>query len=302
TGIVTSSLLGVGLESMWLGGGTYIMNNQSNAQVRLNGNSVVILDDTAPDIAVFGSSKIFMNKNLAKCNNSILLDNLNEYLLRNTLTTRTSLSENTTLYEAGKSVYVNLELEDYYGNPVNDLFVAIIYELPNGSLAPFIAGFVEDGLYSSQFAPSYWRDEGQINGIFLILGDENYAMTYASVTFYLYKNPPPTNPETPSIGLTMAQVALISSVGIFGGLIGLLVYNRRRMKKRLRIPEIQSDLIMEIDTTLNTLLAAFTQLEDLIQREDLDRIQKVEALRVLMEDIEEGRKMFDRVSDKIGGV
>ncbi|MFW9769620.1 MAG: S8 family serine peptidase, partial [Candidatus Thorarchaeota archaeon] len=105
TGIVTSSLLGVGLESMWLGGGTYIMNNQSNAQVRLNGNSVAILDDTAPDIAVFGSSKIFMNKNLVKCNNSILLDNLNEYLLRNTLTARTSLSENTTLYEAGKSVY-----------------------------------------------------------------------------------------------------------------------------------------------------------------------------------------------------
>jgi hypothetical protein len=74
------------------------------------------------------------------------------------------------------------------------------------------------------------------------------------------------------------------------------------MRRRLRIPEIQPDLVREIDNTLNTLLAAFTQLEDLIQREDLDRIQKVEALRVLMSDIEEGRKMFDRVSDKIGGV
>jgi len=302
TEIVTSSLLGVGLESMWLGGGTYIMNNQSNAQVRLGGNSVVVLDDTSPDIALFGSSKIFMNKNLMKCNNSLLLDNLNEYLLRNTLTARTSLSENTTLYEAGKSVYVNLELEDYYGNAVNDLFVAIAYELPNGSLTFFIAGFVEDGLYSSQFAPSYWRSEGRINGIFLILGDENYAMTYASVSFYLYVNPPPTEPSGPSLGLTMAQVALITSVGIFGSMIFGLVYNRRRMKRRLRIPEIQPELVRDIDNTLNTLLAAFTQLEELIQREDLDRIQKVEALRVLMEDIEEGRKMFDRVSDKVGGV
>ena len=44
------------------------------------------------------------------------------------------------------------------------------------------------------------------------------------------------------------------------------------------------------------------QLEELIRREDLDRIQKIEALRVLMEDIEMGRKMFDRVSEKIGGV
>jgi hypothetical protein len=287
---------------MWLGGGTYIMNNQSNAQVRLNGNSVVMLDDTEPDIAIFGSSKIFMNKNLEKCNNSLLLDNLYEYLLRNTLTTQTSLSENTTLYEAGKSVYVNLELEDYYGNPVDDLLVAIAYELPNGSLRYFIAGFVEDGLYSSQFTPSYWRDAGRINGIFLILGGENYAMTYASVTFYLYTNPPPTDPVIPPIGLTMAQVALITSVGIFGSLIGFLVFNRRRMKKRLRIPEIQPDLVRDIDNTLNTLLAAFTQLEDLIRREDLDRIQKIEALRVLMEDIEEGRKMFDRVSDKVGGV
>jgi hypothetical protein len=49
-------------------------------------------------------------------------------------------------------------------------------------------------------------------------------------------------------------------------------------------------------------LAAFMQLENLIQREDLDRIQKIEALRVLMSNIEEGRKMFDKVSDKIGGV
>jgi len=303
TEIVTTSLLGAGLETLWLGGGTYIMNNQSNAQVRLNGNSVVMLDDTAPDIAVFGSSKIFMNKNLVKCNNSLLLDNLNQYLLRNTLTTETSLAENKTLYEAGRSVYVNLKLTDYYGNPADDLFVAIAYELPNGNLTFFIAGFVEDGLYSSQFTPSEWNSEGRINGIFIILGDENYAMTYASVSFDLYVNPPTTTtPFTPQMGLTLAQIAFITSIGIFGGLIGFLVLNRRRMKRRLRVPEIQPELVREIDNTLNNLLAAFMQLEELIQREDLDRIQKIEALRVLMSDIEEGRKMFDKVSDKIGGV
>ncbi|MFX1483888.1 MAG: S8 family serine peptidase, partial [Promethearchaeota archaeon] len=302
TEIVASSILGKGLESMWLGGGTYVMNNQSNAQVRLNGNSVALLDDTAPDIAIFGSSKIFMNKNLVKCNNSLLLDNLNQYLLRNTLTTETSLSENTTFYEAGKSVYVNLRLSDYYGNPVDDLLVAIAYELPNGSLTFFIAGFVENGLYSSQFASSYWHSSGRINGIFLILGDDNYAMTFASVSFYLYENPPTTGPNGSSSALTLAQIAFISSIAIFGGVIGLLVYNRRRMKRRLKIPEIQPELARDIDNTLNTLLAAFTQLEDLINREDFDKIQKFEALRVLMADIEEGRKMFERVSEKVGGV
>jgi len=260
------------------------------------------LDTTDPEIAIFGSSKIFMNKNLVKCNNSELLDNLNEYLLRNTLTTSTSLSENTTYYQAGRSVYVNLELEDYYGNPVNDLFVAIAYELPNGSLAFFIAGFVEDGLYSSQFTPSYWRRAGRINGIFLILGDENYAMTYASVSFYLYEVEPTTTPPPPFVFLTMAEFAAITSVAVFGGLIGYLVWNRRRMRKRLRIPDIDPEFVREIDNTLSALLAAFTQLEELIQRQDLDRIQKIEALRVLMQDIEMGRKMFDRVSDKVGGV
>ncbi len=302
TEIVTTKPLGLSLDCVWLGGGTYIMNNQSQANVRLNGNSVVVLDATDPELAIFGSSKIFMNKNLVKCNNSKLLDNLNEFLLRNTLTASTSLSEDTLYYQAGRSVYVNLMLADYFGNPVNDLFVAIAYELPNGSLTFFIAGFVEDGLYSSQFAPSYWAKEGKINGIFLILGDENYAMTYASVTFYLYEVAPtsPTEP-TPQF-LTMAELALLTSLGIFGGLIGYLVWNRRRMRKRLRIPEIDTDLVREIDNTLMALLAAFTQLEELIQREDLDRIQKIEALRVLMQDIEEGRKMFDRVSDKVGGV
>ena len=74
------------------------------------------------------------------------------------------------------------------------------------------------------------------------------------------------------------------------------------MKKRLRIPEIDTELGRDIDSTLNALLAAFTQLQELIRRDDLDRIQKIEALRVLMDSIEEGRKMFDRVSDRVGGV
>ncbi|MFX1559358.1 MAG: S8 family serine peptidase [Promethearchaeota archaeon] len=302
TDIMTITPLGRGLESIWLGGGAYVMNNQSNANARLNGNSVIMLDTTDPEIAIFGSSKIFMNKNLVKCNNSRLLDNLNEFLLRNTLTASTSLSENTTLYQAGRSVYVNLELADYYGNPVNDLLVAIAYELPNGSLAFFIAGFVEDGLYSSQFTPSYWKKAGRINGIFLILGDENYAMTYASVSFYLYEVEPTSPPPPPFMFLTMAELAVITSLGIFGGLIGYLVWNRRRMRKRLRIPEIEPELVQDIDNTLSALLAAFTLLENLIRREDLDRIQKIETLRVLMQDIEEARRMFERVSDKVGGV
>lgn len=302
TNIVSGSVLGTGVDIVWLGGGSYIMNNQSMASVRVNGNTAALVDASDPEIVLFGSSRIFMNKNLKKCNNTILLANLNEFLLTNTLTTRTSLSEPTNLYPAGKSVYVNLELEDYFGNPVDDLFVAVAYELPNGTLAFFFAAFVEDGLYSSQFAPSYWTKSGRINGIFLILGGEEYAMTYASVTFYLYEVPVTTTPTGPLSWLTMPQVAIITSSSVFGILIIGLVYNRRRMKKRMRIPEVDTELVMEIDNTLSALLAAFTQLEELIKREDLDRIQKVEALRVLMENIEEGIKMFDRVSNKVGGV
>jgi hypothetical protein len=118
----------------------------------------------------------------------------------------------------------------------------------------------------------------------------------------MYELEPTTPPPPTFIFLSMPEIALLTSLGIFGGVIGYLYWNRRRMKKRLRIPEIDTALGREIDNTLSSLLAAFTQLEDLIQREDLDRIQKIEALRVLMQDIEEGRKMFDRVSDKVGGV
>jgi hypothetical protein len=302
TDIVTTSILGDGLQSVWLGGGTYVMNNQSQAQMRLDGNSVAILDQTDPELVVFGSSKIFMNKNLVKCNNSMLLDNLNQYLLRNTLTTATSLAENTTEYPVDESVYLNLYLTDINGEPVDDLFVAIVYELPNGNLSFFIAGFVMDGLYSSQFAPGTWDSDGRINGIFIVMGDENYAMTYASVAFDVYVPDTGPGPTEPFVWLTMSQLAFVTSVTIFGSLIVGLVYNRRRMKRRLRIPEIDTELSREIDTTLNALLAAFTQLEELIKREDLDRIQKIEALRVLMESIEEGRKMFDRVSDRVGGI
>ena len=302
TNIVTTSRLGQGLESLWLGGGTYVMNNQSNAQMRLNGNSVGILDQTDPELAIFGSSKIFMNKNLVKCNNSMLLDNLNQFLLRNTLTTSTSLAENTTEYPYDRSVFLNLYLTDVNGDPVDDLFVAIVYELPDGNLSFFIAGFVMDGLYSSQFTPGTWTSEGRINGIFIVMGDENYAMTYASVSFNIYIPPIETGPGDPFAWLTMSQLAFVTATSVFGSLIFGLVYNRRRMKRRLRIPEIDTELSRDIDSTLNALLAAFTQLQELIRRDDLDQIQKIEALRVLMQSIEEGRKMFDRVSDRVGGI
>lgn len=278
------------------------MQNQSLACARVQDKSVVLIDRSPPELVLFGSSKIFMNKNLIKCNNSILLDNLIEYLLLNTLTGVASLAEDTTRYPSGQSVYLNLYVTDYYDNPVNDLFVAIAFELPNGTLAFFIAGFVGNGLYSSQFIPTYWKGAGVVHGIFIIIGEKDYANTYAGITFELYD--PNVTPTTPGPGflLTLAQVAMITSVGIFFSLIAGLFYNRRRQRKRMRIVEIDTELVREIDNTLNTLLAAFTQIELLIQREDLDRLQKIEALRGLMVTVEEGRRLFERVSDKVGGV
>lgn len=302
TDIVQSSFLGEGVDSIWLGEGTFIMQNQSLACARVQDKSVVVIDRTPPELVLFGSSKIFMNKNLVKCNNSILLDNLNEYLLLNTLTGVASLSQDIIRYPAGQSVYLNLDVTDYYGNPVNNLFVAIAFELPNGTLAFFIAGFVGNGLYSSQFIPAYWHDEGVVHGIFIILGEEDYANAYAGITFELYEPDVTTPPPGPETLLTLAQVAAIASVGIFFAMISGLIYNRRRQGKRMRIVEIDTELVREIDNVLNTLLAAFTQIELLIQREDLDRLQKIEALRSLMVTVEEGRRLFERVSDKVGGV
>ena len=301
TEIIASSTLGANLDSIWLGEGTFILNNQSKACATVGGNPVILLDDSRPELALFGSSRIFMNKNLVKCNNSVLLDNLNEYLLENTLTCVASLAEDKTEYPVGRSVYLNLDVRDYDGDPVDDLLVAIIFELPNGSLAFFIAGSVENGLYSSQFLPMYWRSSGRINGIFMIL-DEDYAPTFASVSFYFAEPDAPTPTPEPWEFLTMVQVAILSSLGIFGGVIIQTYVSRRRKKRQMRIIEVDPVLTSQIDNTLNTMLAAFVQIEDLIRREDLDRIQKVEALRVLMEHLERARKMFRDVSEKVGGV
>ncbi len=301
TEIYQNSILGEGMTCMWLGGGTFIENNQSRAQVGLNGRPVVLLDHTRPELALFGSSRIFMNKHLVKCNNSILLENLIEYLLRDTLTTETSLSGDTNRFPVGKSVYLNLKVWDYYGDPVDDLTVAIAFELPNGNFSYFIAGFVEDGLYSSQFLPAYWDSNGTIHGIFIVLR-EKYAGTYASVTFELYA-PPRTNGTTNGEPLfTLVQVAYITSISIFGVVLVGLAWNKYRRGVRLRIPEIDTELGQDIDNTLNMLLAVFTQMEDVIQRDDLDRIQKVEALRSLMVSMEKAQEEYEDVSDRVGGV
>jgi subtilisin family serine protease len=302
TEIVEGKILSQGVESMWLGGGTYIYNNQSQAAVTLDGKAVALLDSSKPEICMFGSSRIFMNKNLPKCNNSRLLDNLNLFFLENTLTTQTSLAENRTLYPVGRSVYLNLNVTDFYGEPVNDLFVAIAFELPDGNLSFFIAGFVESGLYTSQFTPSSWAREGRVNGIFIILREKEYAGTYASISFEFYK-PPPTNGTTTEPGiLSLAQVAFISAIGGFGALMVGLAWNRRKRSKTYRIPELDAQLVQNIDNALNTLLAAFVQIEELIKREDMDRIEKVESIRGMMKGLQRARKEFEKVSKKVGGV
>ncbi|MHA2211813.1 MAG: S8 family serine peptidase [Candidatus Thorarchaeota archaeon] len=301
TEVVSDSALGSGMDCMWLGGGTYIMNNQSLAAVTLAGNPVVLMDDSPPELVMFGSSRIFLNNNLKKCNNSILLGNLEEYLLLNTMTAVTSLSEDTTRYEAGRSVFVNLVLTDYLGEPVNDLFVAIAYELPNGSLTFFFAGFVEDGLYSSQFAPSYWSGSGRVNGVFIIVS-EDYANRFAGISFELYEPERPTPPDEPDALLTMAQVAIVSSLGIFSTVIIGIMASRRRREKRYRIVEMTNQLMIEIDNSMNTLLAAMVQIQELIQREDIDRVEKVEMLRGLMTGLARAREMFEQISDRVGGI
>ncbi len=92
TEIIHDNPLGSGVNCVWLGGGTFILNNQSLAAVTLGGNPVILLDDSPPELTIFGSSRLFMNKHIVKCDNQRLLENLNEYLLRNTLTATTSLA------------------------------------------------------------------------------------------------------------------------------------------------------------------------------------------------------------------
>lgn len=301
TEIISRSPLSTNVESIYLGEGAFIENNHSLAAATVGGRPVILLDSSPPELALFGSSRIFMNKNLKKNNNTLLLGNLNEYLLKDTLTGVASLSENRTSYPTGKSVYLNLHLTNHEGEPVNDLTVAVAFELPNGSFAYFIAGFVGDGLYSSQFTPNYWHSDGRINAIFIILGDE-YATTYASTSFTLYEETgtPPANGGEDL--LTLPQFALLVSTGIFGSLLVFLGTNRMRRRKRMRIPEVDPELTRRVDTALNTLLAVFRQMEDIIQREDLDRIEKIESLRGLKDSLEEAEELFEEVSDRIGGV
>jgi len=303
TEIVHSSSLSAGLQSVWLGGGTFINNNQSLSVVTLTGRPVVLVDKSSPELVLFGSSRVFMNKNLPKCNNTLLLHNLDEYLLSNTLTCVTSLAENTTRYPVGRSVYINLNVTDYAGQPANGLTVFIAFELPNGTFAYWYAGFVERGLYSTNFPYSYYNSSGIVNGIFIVVKTEQYAGTFAGVSFELYLETTTTIPTggTESL-LTLPQIALITSGTVFALSVGMLALNRYRRKKRMRIPEVGPELAREIDNSLNNLLAAFIQMEDLIHREDLDRVQKIEVLRGLMKGLEEARKRFDRVSETIGGV
>lgn len=70
----------------------------------------------------------------------------------------------------------------------------------------------------------------------------------------------------------------------------------------MHIPELDLELTQDIDSTLNMLRATIAQLNDLIGREDIDRIQKIETMRSLMETLELAKKKFREISDQIGGI
>ncbi len=302
TEIISSSRLSYNIDTIWLDGGTFILNNESMAAVLLDSKTVILFDSSKPELVIFGSSRVFTNTNLMRCDNTVLLDNLNEILLSNTLTAVTSLAENTTRYPVGSSVYLKIELHDYYGRPANDLFVAIAYELPNGSIAYFFAGFVMDGLYSSQFMPSYYRSAGRINGVFIVLRNAEYAGTFASVSFELYVPTPPNATDTGGSALSMPQIAMLASSTTFGTLSIIVLWHRSRRGKRLRIPEVDKELMYAIDNSMNMLMAVSVQIEELVRNEQLDRLEKVEAMRSLIRAIDNAKKKFEIVSANVGGV
>ncbi|MEM2143248.1 MAG: S8 family serine peptidase, partial [Candidatus Thorarchaeota archaeon] len=302
TDIATSSELADGISCVWLGGGTYVLNNQSQGVARVNGIPVILMDKSPPRLVLFGSSSLFTNTNLPRCDNSRLLENLNDFFLENTLIARAQLTEQRERYPVGKSVYLSLRLTDIRGHPVNDLFVAVAFELPNGSLTYFFAAFVENGLYASQFMPSYYRDEGRVNCIFIVLTTAEYAGTFASTKFWLYVVEPPPQPPPIERILTMPQVAIIVSSSIFGVTTASILANRRRLRRQLRIPEVDLFLGQDIDNTMNKFLAAFVQMEGVIRNEDLDRVQKVESLRAMMKMMDDAKRDFKRISKRVGGV
>ena len=194
----------------------------------------------------------------------------------------------------GENLYAAIHVTDSQGNdiPCNITLLAI-FILPNGTFFPLPA-FQTNQLswYVALFFTYFTNQTGDYTMI-LYADAENYTTTHYVYNFKV-------EPEKPSLPPLFYFPQQSREYAIFGfafmGAITLIVtaaylLERRRIRKRILVPELSRELRNTVRNTVNEVRAVFKEVDMELSRKDIDDFDRI---RIISEKLGRLRKALDK--------
>ncbi|MHA1579818.1 MAG: S8 family serine peptidase [Candidatus Freyarchaeota archaeon] len=256
-------------------------------------------------LLVIGDSSIFDSGHINLSDNAQLAVNAVNWLLENRLVLNIKLflpNPDGTIH-IGENLYVAIHVTDTQGNDILcNITLLAIFILPNGTFLPLPA-FQTNQLswYVALFFTYFTNQTGDYTMI-LYADAENYTTTHYVYSFKV-------EPEKPTIPPLFYFPQQSREYAIFGftfmGAITLIVtaaylLERRRIRKRVLVPEPSRELRNTVRNTVNEVRAVFKEVDMELSRKDIDDFDRI---RIISEKLGRLRKALDkakRTAERIG--
>ncbi|MGQ9720233.1 MAG: S8 family serine peptidase [Candidatus Jordarchaeum sp.] len=257
-------------------------------------------------LLVIGDSSIFDSRHIDLADNALLAVNAINWLLENriTLDVRLFLPHSDGKLYMGENFYAEIKVTNIHGEAITqNITILAIYVFPNGTFFPIPAFPTnQPGLYTAFFYTSFANQTGDYSMV-IYAKAENYTTTHYTFNFKVE----PSRAKFPPLFYFPQQSR---EYLIFGftllGVIFLIVASaylleRRRLRKKILIPELDRELRNTIRNTVNEVRAVLKEVDRALSKKDIDDFDRIriihEKLRRLRKTLDKARMVAERVGE-----
>lgn len=263
-----------------------------------NGTVIAAANVGYGKLLVIGDSAIFDSRHLNLSDNSLLASNAINWLLSNRMILNVELSlpnPDGKLY-IGDNFYASIHVTDRYGQDVSsNITMYTIFVLPNGTIFPMFAFHYQGGWYTTFFFTYFTNVTGNYSMV-IYAHANNYTTTH-----YVY------NFEVQPARLALAPLFYFPQASrdyaIFGfTFLGVIVsiftsaylLERRRLRKKTLIPELNRELRNTLRNSVNEVRAVNKEIDRELSKKDIDDFDRI---RIIHEKLGKLRRALDKAKN-----
>lgn len=256
-------------------------------------------------LLVIGDSSIFDSQHINLSDNALLAVNAISWLLENRIILNIQIfsPDSDGRMHMGDNLFAEIHLTDTHGKTITqNMTLLTIYILPNGTFFPIPAFTTNiEGLYEAIFYTTITNQTGDYTMI-IYADAENYTTTHYIYNFRVE----PSKPIIPPLFYFPEQSREYIIFGFtFLGIITLIISSaylleRRRLRKKILIPELDRELRNTIRNTVNEVRAVLKEVDRALSRKDIDDFDRI---RIIHEKLGRLRKSLDKaknIAERIG--